>query len=131
VLYDITSIIIMNDKVLMVQQYVQRGDIVWNFPGGGMEENETLEQTCIREVREETGYEVQIKKLLFKGKEKFTFLAEVISGELSLDKELIGNEDLVDVKWISLQDYEKFDHYTRPVLELLHHDDHKTIHSTT
>jgi 8-oxo-dGTP diphosphatase len=125
------AVIIMNDKVLMVQQHVQRGDIVWNFPGGGMEENETPEQTCIREVREETGYEVQIKKLLLKGKEKFTFLAEVIGGELSLDKELIGNEDLVDVKWISLQDYEKFDTYTRPVLELLHPNDHKTIHSTT
>ncbi|WP_307449681.1 NUDIX hydrolase [Paenibacillus sp. V4I3] len=35
----------------MVKQYVQRGDIVWNFPGGGIEEYETPEQACIRETK--------------------------------------------------------------------------------
>lgn len=35
------AFIIENDKVLMVKQYVERGDIVWNFPGGGIEMGET------------------------------------------------------------------------------------------
>ncbi|MFC4322963.1 NUDIX hydrolase [Litchfieldia salsa] len=38
------AIIIKDNKLLMVKQYVQRGDIVWNFPGGGIERNETPEQ---------------------------------------------------------------------------------------
>jgi len=47
-----------NGKVLMVKQHVKRGDIVWNFPGGGIKENETAEEACIREVKEETGYNI-------------------------------------------------------------------------
>lgn len=42
------AIIIQNNSVLMFKQYVQRGDIVWNFPGGGIEEGESPEQACIR-----------------------------------------------------------------------------------
>lgn len=113
------AVIIKKEKVLMVQQYVQRGDIVWNFPGGGVEENETPEQACIREVREETGYEVRVTELIYKGKVKFTFLAEIIGGDLCFNKEIVGNEDIIDVKWVSLMDKEKFDSYTIPVLELL------------
>jgi len=33
------ALITRNDKVLMVRQHVQRGDIVWNFPGGGIEKD--------------------------------------------------------------------------------------------
>lgn len=31
----------------------------YKFPGGGMEEGETLEDTLIREMLEETGYKVK------------------------------------------------------------------------
>jgi mutator protein MutT len=58
------AIITRNNEVLMVRQYEQRGDIVWNFPGGGIEEGETPEEACLREVREETGYTVRIIGLL-------------------------------------------------------------------
>jgi 8-oxo-dGTP diphosphatase len=68
------AIILQNNQILMVKQYVQRGDIVWNFPGGGIEENESPEEACIREVKEETGFEVEIKRLLFRNSHKFTFV---------------------------------------------------------
>lgn len=35
------AFVIEGDKVLMVRQHVERGDLVWNFPGGGIEEGET------------------------------------------------------------------------------------------
>lgn len=33
---------------------------MYDIPGGGVEEGESLEEGCIREVREETGYQVEI-----------------------------------------------------------------------
>ncbi|WP_316568767.1 NUDIX hydrolase [Neobacillus sp. YIM B06451] len=113
------GVILKNGQVLMVKQYVQRGDIVWNFPGGGIEGDETPEQACIREVKEETGYDVAIIRLLVKNSSKFTFEAEIISGSLHVDMEHEANTDILEAAWISLGDKEKFDSYTAPVLQLL------------
>ena len=48
------------DSVLLVQS---RGNL-WGFPKGSIEENETIEAAAIREVREETGYELNIVDLV-------------------------------------------------------------------
>jgi ADP-ribose pyrophosphatase YjhB (NUDIX family) len=71
------GIIIQGNEVLMVKQYVQRGDIVWNFPGGSIEENETSEQACVREVKEETGDEIRLLKLLLEKDKKYSYLLKL------------------------------------------------------
>lgn len=102
----------------MVKQYVQRGDIVWNFPGGGMEENETPEQACIRETKEETGFDIIIDRLLHTSNNKHTFSAQIVGGEMVLDNTKEYNSDLIDIDWIELIDENKFDNYTKPIIEL-------------
>jgi len=59
--------ICVNEKneVLMVLQGQPHEKKVWSIPSGGKELNETYEECCIREISEETGYEVEIVKSLF------------------------------------------------------------------
>jgi 8-oxo-dGTP diphosphatase len=113
------AIVTRSGCVLMVKQYVERGDIVWNFPGGGIEEGESAEEACLREVREETGYDVKIKKLLASNNYKYTYLVEITGGELKLDTKSGYNEDIFDVAWIPLDDARYFDEYTRPIIDLI------------
>ena len=50
-----------DDRVFLVQHSYGRRN--WELPGGGRKANESVEQTVLREVREETGVEVVIERL--------------------------------------------------------------------
>ncbi len=49
------------EKVLLTRR-ADNG--LWCLPGGKMEPGETIEECCQREVREETGLEVELKRLI-------------------------------------------------------------------
>jgi 8-oxo-dGTP pyrophosphatase MutT (NUDIX family) len=52
------SAIVMNDGKTLLIKHKKLG--VWLNPGGHIEENETPEETALREVKEETGLDVEI-----------------------------------------------------------------------
>ena len=46
--------VIDGDSVLLIRHTYVPG---WSFPGGGVEPGESAEESAVREVREETGYQ--------------------------------------------------------------------------
>lgn len=46
----------------MVAQEKPKQSLLWSVPSGGIELYETFEECCIREIKEETGYNVNIIK---------------------------------------------------------------------
>ncbi len=70
-------------KILLTQ----RNDIpMWVLPGGYKESGETLEETVVREVKEETGYEGKITNLaaIYESKDggvrKYLYVGEIVGG---------------------------------------------------
>ena len=57
------TVVIKEGKVLLVNSKYEDGEY-YLFPGGGVEFGETIEEGAIRETLEETGVNVEIKKLL-------------------------------------------------------------------
>jgi 8-oxo-dGTP pyrophosphatase MutT (NUDIX family) len=57
--------IVQDGRVLLAQMRSPEGKQFWLPPGGGREGNETPEACLIREMQEETGLTVEVKRLLF------------------------------------------------------------------
>ena len=97
------TIIIENNKVLLIQQT----DNAWGFPKGHIENNETEQETAIRETKEETNLDVEIisnKKYIINykinneiDKEVIFFLAKKTS-----DKIKKQDEEIKNIKWVDL-----------------------------
>ena len=88
-------------KFLMVQEAKPHVYGLWNWPAGHLEEGETFEEGAAREIKEETGFDVEIGKEIGEWpgddnpqKRKKLFLAKIVGGEL---KVLEG--ELLDVAW--------------------------------
>lgn len=50
-----------NGEVLLISR---KDEDIWSFPKGHAEDGETLEEVALREIKEETGYEIEIEKRL-------------------------------------------------------------------
>lgn len=58
------AIIVSDDRVLMVRRRVKEGELMWQFPAGGIEPGESAEAAAVRETAEEAGLTVEAVKLL-------------------------------------------------------------------
>lgn len=123
------AIILNEKKELLLVSNAENS--VWFAPGGWVDGFETLEETCVREVYEETGVKVKPLELLkidyfkqtaeenVKWKENINkiehyFLCEIVEGEFKIGE---GNKNLWQdadfgntgfIKFFSLQDLTKF-----------------------
>ena len=116
------GVIIKNNKILLSKQWDG-----YDFPGGGIEIYETIEEALKREVWEETGLKVEVGEVVhcetsfFKlpsGREKYCnsilmyYLCERIGGELSTDNLDKHEQEYADMpEWIELDNLEKIKFY--------------------
>ncbi|MGG4090984.1 NUDIX hydrolase [Paenibacillus lautus] len=100
--------LVQGDQVLIIQENKPSVRDTWNFPGGRIEPGETMFEAAIREVKEETGYEVQLTgttgvyqflSSLNHHVVMFHFAGIVTGGSLEL-----GAGEIKDCRWVTLHD---------------------------
>lgn len=114
--------VIVGDGRLLLSRLVSRNRPMWILPGGGIDEGEDPYDAVIREVFEETGYRVEVDRLLgiqnFYGpmghagvevayhRIRIMYEAHVVGGELTFE----ANGSTDRAAWIPLDEVAALDH---------------------
>ena len=111
------AVIICDGKLLLEKRKNDPGKGKWSIPGGLVELGENVEQTVIREVKEETGLEVEKPEHIDvvdnitrneNGEVKYHFV--IIDYFVKLKGgTLKAASDAEELKWVALNEVEKYD----------------------
>lgn len=117
---DVTYVLLFDEQgenVLMVKNKGEKSSY-YTLPGGAVEQGETLKEAAIREVREETGLEVEIdgifsiSEAFFEERGHhvifFTFRGKIIGGEISISMP----EEIEEIIWMESRIAEDYIHIT-------------------
>ena len=97
------GVIEKDGKYLLVQEARNcRGK--WNLPAGHVDANETIQDAAKREIKEESGVDVELTGVCQIGNRKIEndvfvsviFTAKLVGGEINYDK-----DEIMDVRWFS------------------------------
>ncbi|MBR3163820.1 NUDIX domain-containing protein [Candidatus Saccharibacteria bacterium] len=108
------TIIIDQNKVLVIGVKDDEGRLFWSFPKGHQEDVESDMETAIRETREEVGLETEIidekpiyaSHLIHDGtavKDIYLFLAKITGGEIKPQE-----GEVEQVQWVDFEEADKY-----------------------
>jgi 8-oxo-dGTP diphosphatase len=105
--------LIYNEETEQVLMVHNKDVNSWSMPGGAVEDDETLEQAAIREVKEETGLLVEINDVVainecfFKRNNEHalfvTFRAKIIGGKISIE----NPNEISTITWVDIPSADK------------------------
>lgn len=114
----VAGVVLKQDgKYLLVQENWPENKEVhgsWNLPAGRVDVGDSIEQTAIKEAKEESGFDVElIRKLgIYQNTAneavKHVFEAKIIGGELKWPK-----DEISDAKWLTFQEIEAMKDHLR------------------
>ena len=108
----VAAIIIDDGKVFATQRGYGEFKDGWEFPGGKIEQGESLEEALIREIREELDVDIKVGRLLETAEHDYPnfhltmhcFICELLSEEIVLkeheDAKWLEEDELDSVDWL-------------------------------
>lgn len=112
------------EKALMVKNIGKNGSY-FTLPGGAVEVGETLAEAAIREVKEETGLDIEVEAVFsiseafFEGKGHhamfINFVGKITGGEIHISRP----EEIEKITWMELQTVETYLRLPKHLKDLL------------
>jgi len=128
----VAGVIVEDGRVLLIKRGVEPSKGKWSIPGGSVEWGETLHEALAREVREETGLEVEAGRVagvfdvIACGESGTEFhyviidyFARIVGGTL------VAGSDAEDARWVAFSEigeYELTDHLKERLAEMIGHE---------
>lgn len=92
------AVIERKNKILLVRRCASTSRSgQWCFPGGGVKLQEKPEKACIRETKEETGLNIQVKNLILNINNNFYFQCHLENEQQNIQLKL---NECDDAQWI-------------------------------
>jgi 8-oxo-dGTP pyrophosphatase MutT (NUDIX family) len=122
------AIIIDNQLIALIERF-REGNHYFVFPGGGIEEGESLEDAVVREALEETGLEVVVDHLIaevhYQDEKQFYYLVKIVGGEFGSGKgkEMLGlappEFGSYRSVWKNISELSMLNGWPRPLFEMI------------
>ena len=110
------ALMIENGKLLLIKRGAKPGQGKWSIPGGLVELGERVQDTIVREVKEECGLDIEVERLMDvfdsitrdeKGRIQYqfvvvNFLAKIKGGILK------NADDVLEARWVPLNEVEEY-----------------------
>lgn len=110
------ALIIKNGKLLLVKRGAKPGQGKWSIPGGLMELGERVQDTIVREVKEECGLDIEVERLIDvfdsitrdeKGRIQYQFV--VVNFLVEIKGGILKNaDDVLEARWVPIDKVEKY-----------------------
>ncbi|WP_144207089.1 NUDIX hydrolase [Shewanella donghaensis] len=116
----VACVVHCDDRFLLVEEIID-GDIRFNQPAGHLEANESIIDACLREVKEETGLNVDITALVsiyqFSASEELAFMRFTFTAEVEQWVECIPlDKDISACHWFTFAEIKARRHQLRSPL---------------
>lgn len=97
------AIVLKENKILMVKETKKECYGKWAFPAGHLEDNESIIEGVIRETKEETGCDIQLKKVFPIITTNKNIIMIHVLAELINDTNEYNKNEIIETKWIELE----------------------------
>lgn len=103
-----------HDQVLLIRRNQAPAKGLWSLPGGRQEPGESILQTCVREMQEETGMLVRVLNLTAVVDRQIEayhyvimdFLVEMLPQSPSIP---VAQSDVSEAKWIAMSELQQYE----------------------
>ncbi|GIM46188.1 DNA mismatch repair protein MutT [Collibacillus ludicampi] len=108
---DVVYALLLDEETNRILMVLNKNS-TWSLPGGAVEAGETLKEATIREVKEETGYDITVGDIVALNEAfidgNHVFFITFHGLITQRPKEIPRDENIIKVEWVNVEEADRF-----------------------